>query len=198
MPALTPDEVEAVRAILESSFPPDERADLDELVADDGRRFFLARDGGSVVGFATTLRLDGADGHVLEYLAVADGHRDAGVGGELLDTLVGELRGSAAGLVLEADHPDDASGDERARRVRRLGFYERHAARVVECAPDYRAPRIGFEGTLRYVLMWIPFDEGGPPTGDALRSLVSALLVESYGLAAGDALVGDAVAGLTC
>ncbi len=187
-------------AILETSFPPDERADLDELVADERRRFFLARDDDQrVTGFAMTLPLERADAHVLEYLAVGEGHRDAGVGGRLLDSVVAELRGDRAGLAIEAAHPDEAEGAERDRRVRRVGFYERHGARVVECAPAYRAPRIGFEGSLLYVLLWVPFAEGGePPAGEPLRDLVTALLVESYDLEPDDALVGDVVGALAC
>ena len=115
---------------------------------------------------------------------MAEGWRGRGHGGELIDSLVGELRGSALGLVLETSEP-------------RLGFYARHGGRVIEDARGYRVPKLGAEGTLAYTLVWIPLREGaGVPAGEALRALVTAMLVEGYPLAPTDRLVREVVEGL--
>ena len=84
-----PAALDAVRVIYESSFPPEERADFDgvaDAVRAGARRLFVARDGdGAVAGFGVTRSMEPAGAHLLEYLAVAEGRRDGGLGGNLLD-----------------------------------------------------------------------------------------------------------------
>jgi ribosomal protein S18 acetylase RimI-like enzyme len=200
-----PAALDAVRVIYESSFPPEERADFDgvaDAVRAGARRLFVARDGdGAVAGFGVTRSMEPAGAHLLEYLAVAEGRRDGGLGGNLLDGVVGALRelGEAAVLLIEVEPADDGPDEQRPLRARRLGFYERHGARVVECAPGYRAPRFDGPGELRYVLMWVPLADGvEPPRGEGLRAMVAALLVDGYGLDPDDRLVGAVLGGLAC
>jgi ribosomal protein S18 acetylase RimI-like enzyme len=119
-------DAERFAAIYEASFPACERAATAELLADveSGTRLcYSARDGSGLIGFAVVFELRGTSAAMLEYLAVAPGHRNGGVGGRLLE----HLRSSAAtdagveGVVLEVEPTWEVEGEERALRERRLG-----------------------------------------------------------------------------
>jgi ribosomal protein S18 acetylase RimI-like enzyme len=196
-----PELLEAVRGIYESSFTPAERTDFAVLAEDvrrGGRRLFVTRGGdGGVAGFGITRPLEPPGAHMLEYFAVAEGRRGAGIGGGLLEGLMESLResGAAAWMLFEVERPEDGA----ANAERRIAFYERHGARIVACAPDYRAPRLTGPGELRYLLMWAPLSDGvGEPRGDVLRTAVVSMLVSVYELDPGAPLVREVAEGLIC
>lgn len=198
-----PEALEAVRAIYETSFRPEERTSLEALARDPRRRMFVTRAGaeGPVVGFAITRSLAPAGAHLLEYLAVEEASRDGGVGGALLDEVIGSLRGSCAWLLIEVDDPEAASSEpDRRLRERRIGFYERHGARLARCARGaYRAPRTDRTGEVRYLLLWAPLADGvDEPRGEALRDAVRVLLADVYELGAEAPLVREVLEALAC
>lgn len=186
-------------AIYEASFPADERDDTDALVAgiEDGELDCHAlRSGDDLVGLAITLDMEAAPIRYLEYLAVAPELRGGGGGGQLFDALVEDARrGGWLGVAFEVDRPEDAFGAERTIRRRRIAFYERHGAVVVPCAPRFRAPASVAKGMLAYTLMWLG---DGPLAGELLARCVRGILVEGYGLAADDPLVGESIRALAC
>src|SRR5215472_10926659 len=108
------------------------------------------------------LRLQPPGVRFLEYLAVDADHRSRGVGGVLLDRLRAESSGDdpggpgGPGIVFEVEHPDHGPDGERDLRLRRIDFYRRHGAAVLEGVPCFRAPRLDGDGTLPYRLMWLP------------------------------------------
>lgn len=194
-------------AIYEDSFPPEERDDTGDLVASihAGERLcFLARRDGDVVGLAVVFRLNAPRVAFLEYLAVAPGERDAGIGSSMFAHLEKNLRAGAGedvGIVLEVEPPDDADGPERVLRERRIAFYVRHGAVVVDCAPRYRAPSlVRADETIGFMLLWLPLARDAPTRleGTFLRTCVESILTESYGLRAGDPLVREVVLDLAC
>ena len=203
---LDADDAERFAAIYEVSFPASERGDTAELLGDveRGRRLcYAARDGGALVGFAVVFELRGTSAAMLEYLAVDPATRNLGVGGRLLE----HLRASAAtdggvdGVVLEVEPAWEVEGEQRALRERRIGFYVRHGAELVECAPRYRTPDLEHEGrTVAYTLLWMPLDDVAPRPlrGEALRDCVRAMLTQSYELDPEDPLVQEAVRDLAC
>jgi len=193
-------------SIYETSFPPSERDDTADLLAsiDAGERLcYLARLDRHVVGIAVAFALDGPSVVLLEYLAVDASQRNAGIGGSVLSHLTAHLSADAGGrstLVLEVEPPDDVQGPERTLRGRRLAFYERHGASVVECAPGYRAPDLEREGeSVPYVLLSMELThEAAALRGSLLRDCIVAILTQSYGLDADDPLVKEVVDGLAC
>jgi hypothetical protein len=104
-------------------------------------------------------------------------------------------------MVLEVEPAWQVDGDEREVRERRIGFYVRHGATVVACAPRYLTPNLEREGeTVPFTLLWVPLAAGAPATleGARLRDCVHAILTRSYELDAADPLVREVVDGLAC
>jgi hypothetical protein len=104
-------------------------------------------------------------------------------------------------MVLEAELPSEAEGEERTLRERRVAFYMRHGASTVECAPRYRTPNLEREDeTVPFTLLWVPLSDEAPAEliGSHLRRCVEAILTESYGLGVDDPLVREVVDDLAC
>lgn len=183
--------------IYEESFPPSEREDADHLlarIAAGGCLGLVAESEGEIVGLAVLGELPVAGVRYLEYLAVSAGRRGAGIGGRLLGraTALGRI-----GTVWEVEPVASANDGERELRRRRVAFYERHGAVLVDAAPGYRAPAMDREGSLPYDLMWLPGPDGPPRLeGDLLRAVVRALLTSGYGRPEDDPLVSDVLARL--
>lgn len=199
---LADSDVTTMSDIYERSFPAGERDDTEGLLSElaAGRRWgWIIRSSGDLIGFAILSRLEAQGVDFLEYMAVAPDQRNSGAGGTLLDAVIaGRRSAGSAGIAFEVEHPETAAGEEAELRRRRIGFYERHGAAVVECAPSYQAPNLAEDGTLPFLLMWIGLEEPGPPRGERLRGCVRSMLVDGYGLAEDDPVVAAALAGLTC
>lgn len=199
---LTPAQIGQLLEIYEEAFPPEERdppAALLQGIGMSDRTALVACDGAEVLGFAFLSRLTPECGF-LEYLAVDHRRRNAGIGAAILQQLRARFAGEYRGLVFEAEHVA-AGVDEadRALRARRIAFYERNSAEVIDCAPNYRAPSFSGEAPLHYALLWLPLQPNTSiPRGDELVACVRAILVESYGLDETDTLVEQAVAALRC
>ncbi|MBN1309847.1 MAG: GNAT family N-acetyltransferase [Anaerolineae bacterium] len=177
-----------LKRVYEASFPPSEQVDFAGFIENIRRgteQLFVAWMAGRPVGFALTMRLVGVDAYLMGYIAVDERARNRGIGGKLLVFLTSVLAGSgdASGIIFEAEAVDYGRPEERALRKRRIDFYKRHGASLIECAPNYRGPDLSGPGEVHYALMWIPFAENKEvPTGQHLRDLVRVLLVQGYGL----------------
>lgn len=200
---LSPDVAKQFSSIYEASFPPAERDDTGQLIASieaGERSCYLASLDGSVVGLAVIFPLDGVGIAFLEYMAVDETHRDRGIGSAMLVSLHEQLN-EARGIVLEAERAQDADGDERRLRERRIAFYVRNGYVEVECAPHYRAPDLEQDdATVAFTLCWRPLADGVPAqlSGDLLRRCVTAILTQSYELDPDDPLVEGVLADLAC
>jgi GNAT superfamily N-acetyltransferase len=198
-------DAEQFRAIYEASFLPEERDDTGLLLArvlDGTRDCYLAVDGERLLGLAVVLMLSGCPIAFLEYLAVGPEVRNAGIGGRILDHVHRELADTAwpvvEGLIFEVDGPEDARDtSERDLRERRIGFYRRHGAVVVDGARSYRAPAPSGDSLLSYLLMWLPVVPGmSPPAGTDLKTCVTSIFTQSYELREDTGIVRDLVAGI--
>ncbi len=117
--------------ILALSFQPDELVDKAAFMHQTtwGEVLVTEDEEGVATGVAVADHHPETGISVLEYLAVAPGHRGAGAGSALLNAAVGqwtELVGPGA-LLAEIERPDshDAT-DQFGDPTRRLAFYERH------------------------------------------------------------------------
>jgi len=191
-----------LRAIHLSSFPPSERGDFDEWLAEisaGNKWLYIATIDDALVGYATILPNVAPQVYFLEYLAVAREHRNAGIGGQLLRHLARELRGKANGLIWEVETPDVGTPDERQLRARRIAFYSRNGGMPIDCAPRFRAPNLAGGEPVEEKLMWLSLAENSaPPRGEALRECIVGILTRDYGLLENDALVQENLHALRC
>lgn len=179
---------EQFRAIYLDSFPPQERAEFSSLlesVARGGRWFFAATRDDNLLGFAIIVPRVASDVHLLEYLAVDVNARNNGIGGMLLQSVVAAIRDSqsATSMLIEVEPDDEGDDNERRLRVRRIEFYRRYGARVVEDATNYRVPLADRDGTMRMKLLWLPIVQNADvPRDDKLRECVRGIGEKSYGM----------------
>jgi GNAT superfamily N-acetyltransferase len=197
---LTGDDADRFRLIYEAGFPAAEREPAGELLAAIARgehESVVARLDGAIAGFAVWRQLTAVPCAYLEYLVVDAGRRSTGIGGRVLKAVgqhFANARVRPESVVFEVEPPYAAYSDERAMRSRRIAFYERNGGRVLIHAPLYKAPRLDGVGILPFILMEVPFTAGSrPPSGDALRAIAKAILVEGYGLDPGSELVRSVV-----
>lgn len=108
-----------VRTLYEEAFPVEERREWSPRPA--GLKLYVALDDADEFqGFITTWLLPG-DVTYVEHFAIHPKLRGHGVGGEIIDALLGNV-------ILEVELPET----QEARR--RIGFYERHGfAAATEC-----------------------------------------------------------------
>lgn len=204
LPQLDRASIGKVRKIYFESFPPSERVAFSHILDDVSagqRKLFLVMYVEEVIGFALTMSLKGTDVHLLEYMAVAHEYRNLGLGSALMKHVSDSLCSTeqVSGLLLEVESPEQGTSEEMKLRRRRLQFYCRNGARVVECAPCYRTPNLAGEGSLEMKLMWLPLTKSKPSLlGDELRKCICAIFVQSYEIAADAPLLQSVLNDLVC
>ncbi len=195
---------EQFRAIYLDSFPPHERADFSYLIdsmARGSRWFFAGTCDDNLLGFAIIVPYITSNIHLLEYLAVDAHARNAGIGGTLLQSVVAAIHDSqsAIGLLIEVEPDDEGDDTERKLRARRVEFYRRHGARVVDGATNYRVPLADRAGTMRMKLLWLPIAANADaPRGDKLRECIRGIFVKSYEHATDSLLLQSVLEDLIC
>jgi GNAT superfamily N-acetyltransferase len=184
-----------VRRIYEEGFPPHQRADFAEVSErhrGDESALALVRDG-QPCGFAMLRSLGDTGWTYLRYFVVERHQRGRGLGGVLWDQLAAWLR--AAGftlLVFDVDDPAEPGQEpgETSIRSRRIGFYERHGARLLPVT-GYRtphvAPQAGDQDWAPMLLMaaTLAGDTAGPRPGSGsgrVRAVVDAVYRYRWGL----------------
>lgn len=176
---------QAFWAIYDASFPPEEKDPPDVVLktADPSHGMvFCTRSEGRTLALATVQLLRGVPYGFLIYLAVAPECKGQGLGGALLDFASQVLESSAPacrGLIWEVDRPQDTESEaERIKRVRRLGFFQRHAGQVLE-AP-YLQPALDGEHVVPMHLMTRLFSRSTPQDLGTISQLVHAIYFEKY------------------
>src|SRR6185369_16778794 len=121
----------------------------------------------------------------LVYLAVAAGHCNRGLGSALLEASwsagIDRLKSrgmTAQGMILEVDDPDLAHGDERRRRERRIAFFIRPGAVVLDW--PYQQPPLSGGAPVPMKLMYRPSGERSGLDGAGIGKLVRAMYEEKY------------------
>lgn len=181
LPNIPAQHQESWRTIYEASFPAAERVDSQEYlacVANGTRWCFGALCADELVGFATIVPNIVPSIHLLEYLAIASSARNGGLGGVLFDHVMRELD---ADVLLEVESDDECAEHEHDLRQRRIRFYERHGARIVE-GITCRAPCMDGDGVLPMKLMWWSAQHHPSPTGKNLIACVLGLYTRVYDL----------------
>ena len=184
--AFSPETLQQIGAIYEVSFPPAERKPY-LMLADAIQRgrysVFVVRQGAApaspIVAFALLVRLRTSQAMYIEYLAVAEALRGRGIGSLLLRSMIAFLKDTTASAIVWEVDPPEQPGDDKARRIR---FYERFGAHLIEQSKAYAMPnyRKG-SGTLPLRVMWKPLHgDQAQPTKSELIAFIKDIYETEY------------------
>ncbi len=162
-----------MRSLYEASFPPEELRPFErireELVSPNGERrthLLAALDGDRVLGLSLFALFPKASLGYLWYLCVDPDTRGSGVGGMLYCESLEHLRRDASGqgvglkgMIFEVERLTTESHPVYGDPFRRIRFYERLGARMVE-GYDYYQPAIPPHGPVPLQLMFHPLETG--------------------------------------
>ncbi len=176
-----------INVIYEDAFPPAEREPIEcltHLEVETKRLLFVVRDENDILGFASVRCFNDRSLLFLDYFAIAREARNTGIGGEVLGLIAAALRRfrAAKALIWEVESPADASGEAQRLRERRIAFYLRNGARLVEDHGVYRMPDV-FQRTksIPMRLMWLPLQPGNAlPHGANLPRLFELIYWNVY------------------
>ena len=180
----SPEMLQQIQAIYDTSFPDKERKPF-WMVADGmqrGRYTVLVADdarSSQTVAFAFLLPLRRSQALYIEYLAVRPALRGQGIGSLLLTWMFATLKETpTTAIVWEVDPPDN-DADDNARRIR---FYERFGAHLIEQSKVYAIPNYyKGSGTLPLRLMWRPLQsDQDQPTKSTLIALITDIYEVEY------------------
>ena len=126
---LNPEQVtELYKGVMAEDFPRNERRPLAFILRamEEGRYEALGLwENGRLLGYAFLLRQGRC--YLFDYLATLSSERNRGLGRIFLAQIADHLRGRADCVIGEVEDPGHAkSEDEKALRIRRLGFYMRN------------------------------------------------------------------------
>jgi len=203
VPQPTENQLTRIEEIYTVSFPPEVRISFDKVCANIRARqrdLYLVNQGRIPIGFALVARFRTSQAGYGEYIAIAPEYRNQGAGSALLQHLWNVLRESRIpGFIFEVDPEDEGIGEERQLRKRRIGFYQRNGAALVNCAPVYVMPDLNGPGSLRLRLMWIPLSDGPQELhGELLRSCICDLYMQIYERGPDDPLLQAILEQLVC
>jgi ribosomal protein S18 acetylase RimI-like enzyme len=193
---------EQLQALFVEAFPETEREPFDQLAASVNsgtRRLYCASTCERILGMMVVHPLPGTEHLLLEYLATDRAARNRGLGTEILRTVTGLLAQDPMkeGLVLEVESDGHGPEEEREVKARRIGFYMRNGALLLERATGYQQPNFAGPGGIPMKLLWMPLKaRASVPEGERLRELVLTIYREAYELGEGDALVEQALRSL--
>ncbi len=184
--AFPPDVMRQIEAIYQVSFPPNERKPFGMVSAaiQHGHYsvFVVSHDDGAVskiVAFALMAQLRSSQAMYIEYLAVVPPLREQGVGLMLMNSIIAYLKNTpASAIVWEVDLPQQA-GDDNSRRIR---FYERLGAHMIEQAVQYGMPDYyKGSGILPLRMMWKPLrHDHAQPTKSELIAFITDIFETEY------------------
>jgi hypothetical protein len=155
------------------------------------------------VGFSYSAPIAATGVQLLGYMAVDAAQRNQGIGSRLLAFLAMQLESDTThrGILIEVE--SDLGCPERVREVRerRIRFYERNGAHLVDCIRDYRTPNLeDANDEIAMKLLWLPRKAGRSEAlqSPLLRECVLTILMRSYGLSEDCGLVQRVLASIVC
>jgi GNAT superfamily N-acetyltransferase len=194
-------------AICEQSFPEVEREPTEQfrtmlrqrLTAppppDRANHFWVAHQTGSVVGLATFSYYAKPGLTFIGYMAIRPDLKGRGYGSILFQKIINQPPVDAArfggrpwGACFEVQRPEDVANEtDRLARERRIRFYQRHGAQLIDRV-EFVAPPLapGFP-PVPFYLMFRPATPGPLIlTQSQRRQIVESILIYDYGLAPDD------------
>lgn len=186
---LSPSDLAAIQEIYKASFPPGERLAEKVLLArlqDGFYQVYLGRRQGRVVLLAFIRLFQESPFWLLDYLAVHPGERNLGTGSAFLRELEPELRANNIRLIIEADDPAYCEDPPLCRR--RLEFYRRNGARLMEKVPYLLPASPAFEPIPMRLLVFPPPERPFLPSFQ-VKTLITRIYTEIHNRSLADPLL---------
>ena len=174
--------LEQVFQIYEMSFPANERQPLETLkirLKENKEVLFAAKLQKEIVGIGFLFDLIGSDFLLLDYLAVKESHRGKQIGEALFSKLKGYAEFRKKHLLMEVDDPE--FGHDKIQRHKRIAFYQKNGAMVLEDV-KYILPALDGTVTTEQILMVVPYFSKRQFLAQEIKDLVKILYSELYGI----------------
>ncbi|MCP9766312.1 GNAT family N-acetyltransferase [Lacihabitans sp. LS3-19] len=179
------DELETFKEVFEiyeSSFPANERQPIETLkirLKINKEVLFAAKLNNKVVGIGFLFDLLGSDFLLLDYLAVKHNHRGNQVGERLFKQLKEYANNQKKHLLMEVDDPE--FGEDKELRIKRIAFYQKNGALVLQNV-KYILPALDGTESTNQILMLVPYLSKSQFSGFEIKELVKLLYSELYGI----------------
>jgi GNAT superfamily N-acetyltransferase len=176
------------RSISGNTQLPQER--LEQLLTSGRYRLFAYVDGQEASGAALLYFAEHPGFVWLDYFAIRSDLRGQGLGGDLFRQIIAATARQNASpdwLLLEVDDDRDGDAQHQATCGRRIAFYRRLGARLLENVP-YRFPS-AFGEPVPMRLMAYPVRSGARLTEDELKGMVGEVFLNIHGRSQDDELL---------
>ena len=183
--------------IYESSFPANERQTLEKLkirLKEDKEVLFAAKINDEVVGIGFLFDLLGSDFLLLDYLAVKERNRGKQIGEKLFGFLKDYANQDHKHLLMEVDDPE--FGNDKKQRHKRVAFYQKNGALVLE-GVKYIWPALDGTNPTEQILMVVPGNSKSEFSGEEIKDLVKRLYAELYGISREDTYLAKIITSIT-
>lgn len=179
--------------IYAEAFPANERHPaplIAERVRDGLSKLYVASSDDEITFIALLWPLKTTEFLLLDYMATKATHRGKGIASAFLTELAKKLSNSGQYLVMEVEDPK--VGDRQNEKEKRVTFYKRHGAKVLE-GVRYLLPPL--DGTIptEMILMMFPEHSGKEIGGPLIKSVIFQIYRELYNRQEDDALLGTFV-----
>jgi len=173
--------------IYSSSFPPVETKPIERIKSmlrdDENYHLYAAINKNKVLGFSLLYFFKNLGIALLDYMAVAPENQSKGIGSIIFWHNIQELESKIAnpvGLILEVQREDGFGSTEAIRRKRRLRFYTKLGARLLEGVNYLIPPQYGSEPEKTY-LMILPLKRVNSFTKETVVKYINAIYNGVYG-----------------
>src|ERR1041384_3755060 len=124
---------------------------------------------------------------LLDYMATKARHRAKGIASAFMTELGKNLRNAKKYLIIEVEDPK--FGDRQKEKEKRVTFYKRHGAKVLE-GVRYLLPPLDGSTPTEMILMVFPDHSGKEIDGAVIKSVILQIYRELYDRQEDDALLG--------
>jgi GNAT superfamily N-acetyltransferase len=179
--------------IYAEAFPANERHPaplIAERVRDGLSKLYVASSDDEITFIALLWPLKTTDFLLLDYMATKATHRGKGIASAFLTELGKKLSNSGQYLVMEVEDPK--VGDRQNEKEKRVTFYKRHGAKVLE-GVRYLLPPLDGTSPTEMILMMFPEHSGKEIGGPLIKSVIFQIYRELYNRQEDDALLGTFV-----
>ncbi len=172
--------VDAAIALYKQSFPANERhpsRTIRDRIDTQQSLLYVGLAEQTVVFLSLLWPLHNTEFILLDYLATDPNYRGQGIASLFLNQLCDRLQASQQRLLLEVEHP--ALGKNSTERAKRVQFYQKLGAKVLDSVPYQLPPLDGSQAT-EMLLMILPAQSGEQLQGSQVRSLIQQLYRDLY------------------